>query len=253
VDRDGWPVVPSASHGRNHLRLDLELNRFAPLLFGSLFLSGCVCFPFATPPMEISGGAAAATSNAKVHAAFPVEIAARPFGVTERLHQRKFDLGVGYRLVPTTIKDLHHGPTLSFSWLAPVSLSEPFDGEAKAGLRFAFTGQGHVIVGNEVDDPGLGGTFRFTTEWVGFSSGPFDTCDTDANAHSADFDGDGYPDDDDEGFSCSVGNSFGELGIGLFTEASYLDLGGRSVGWVGLGLSLRIPAAAGIGFASVLD
>ncbi len=215
--------------------------------------SGCVCFPFATPPLELSAGAAVASADTKVEGAFPLDVNARPFGVVDEMHGRNFDLGVGYRATPTTAGVTHHGPTLALDYLAPITLRSPTDGEADAGLRFVFSTRGQLLVGNQVDDLGFGATFRFTTEWVGFDNGAFDTCaEPDDDLGYQDLDGDGY-DDDDSDFSCSFGHSVGEVGVGGFAEVSYLDLGGASLGWFGVGISVRIPASVGIGIASVLD
>jgi hypothetical protein len=193
--------------------------------------------------MELSGGVAAASSDARVHAAFPLDVTAKPLGVAESMWDRSFDVGVGYRFVPTTGREFHHGPTASLSYVVPISMQQPLDGESEPGLRFLFTGQSQLVLGNEVDDVGIGATFRFTSEWAGYSSGPFDGCETQPDAFVAEGDD----------TSCAFGHSFGEVGLGLFAEASYLELSGRPVGWVGFGLSFRIPAAIGIAIASVLD
>lgn len=223
-----------------------------PVLGLSTLLTGCVCFPFATPPLEVSAGIAPTADDERIGVSVPIDISAKPAGAFERFWDRNLEFGVGYRVAPNNLSRVHHGPTMSAGYLLPVSLRPPVDGQSDLGMRFGFTGQGNVLVGNEVDGIGYGATFRFTTEWVRFDNGEFDSCTYDSDPGYQDLDGDGYNDTDDD-YSCSFGYSFGELGIGLFAEASWLDLGTRPIGWIGFGLTLRVPAAAGIAVASILD
>lgn len=229
--------------------------RTSPAIIALVLLSsGCVCFPFATPPVELSAGVAPATDEQQVGVAAPIDAAVKPAAAFTRFWDRRFDAGFGYRFVPNTLGSAIHGPTLQASYLAPVSVRSPVDGESDLGLRFGFTGLGNVAVGGALDGLGYGATFRFSAEWVGFDNGPYDSCTYASDEYEyqhADLDGDGI--DDDDSYSCTYGTSWGENGIGLFAEASYVELGTRSIGWLGFGLTLKLPAAAGVVIAPLFD
>ena len=223
---------------------------FLPLVV-SLYCSGCVIIPYVVPPLKVQGQGGMAVGElygsedfqaddfSPVIGSSNIRVGAFPLGFSESMLERNYDFGVGY---------LHERLLLSES----TGLSDrQFNGGYLEGNYWFYTDSdestalriGLVVNAdylqeldslNHTTGHGFGFFTGLGVEWVGTTEGLFLGAD-DGNASGS-----------EPMIITGVGK--GELGIGLVAGTSYRQIGAEPFWTFTVGLSLRLPAAAGLIF-----
>jgi len=220
----------------------------------------CVPFGFVTPPVEIQGGAAASSQD-ELELAVPVRIDAQPLQLVRRLKDRGYDLGLGYLFVPGTGTYVH-GPG-GHAGLLFGDEEVPLNEEDGLALRWGASARANLLfAGGGFGTSGWGVGLQGRVEWVRFSTGPFEGCTEDDDHHHdpprREPSQDPHPphhdeayEDDDPTLSCVAGWAEGEGSVGFFVEASHAQIASEDFTWFGAGILFRLPASAGVGFATI--
>lgn len=194
--------------------------------FGLLLAqTGCIAFPFVTPPLALSLGGGVRRglpeSLAESPGLFRLDVGARPLQLIEAWEMRRADVGVGYALT------MGGGPTLHCGFAEGIVY--PLVGPvARMGIHM----QPRVLFHAASEaPPTFGMAVRLSGEVRAFTSKPF-----------ADISGRGG----------AIGYAHGEGGMSLYLEGAYERVYDRPTLVLGAGLSFRIPATAGIAIASFL-
>jgi hypothetical protein len=198
------------------------------------------CFPFVSPPAKLSfaGGATPAPitdpldAEKKPRGVGEFRAAIQPLGLSESLHDRRFDLGVGYVAHDAFTGDTSvftQGPYVEldyFPWQRRKHLEHRIRWGARASADLLFA---DIEGANEL---GFGGLVGFGFEYTGFAGlTPFVT-PTQSN--------------DGEKDGALIGVAHGEWSIGVFAGASVRHVAGQTAFAGLLGLEGRLPFAAGI-------
>jgi hypothetical protein len=198
------------------------------------------CFPFVSPPAKLSfaGGATPAPitnpsgAEKKPRGVGEFRAAVQPLGLSESLHDRRFDVGIGYVAHEAFTGDTSvftQGPYLEldyFPWQRRKQLEHRlrFGARASADLLFAnIAGQSEL---------GFGGLVGFGFEYTGFAGATPFVAPTQAN--------------DGEQDGAIIGVAHGEWSIGLFAGVGVRNVAGQTAFAGLLGLEGRLPFSAGI-------
>jgi hypothetical protein len=204
--------------------------------------SGCVV-PFVSPPLRVTqafglaGGdlqAEHAPRRERVGRVEPVSVTrvgVHPLQLGRALRDRRFDVGLGYSFETFTAEQLlgkydKHG---LYGELTVFPFRTMFDG--RVGSRFGTTLTADLLFsdagyGVEV---GGGASLALTLEIFGFAGGSFAG-------------GDLEPDDG----VVAVGGVFGEWSVAMSAYGACRALDGASYGQLGVAVSVRLPASAGV-------
>jgi hypothetical protein len=193
----------------------------ALLLALSGALPACIAFPFATPPLAISGGGgirynaprSPSTGPAMVH----VDVGMKPLQLMKEWAKRPADVGVGYAF-EAGAGPRRHGAFFEGSVFPLV------DGAARVSL----TAQPRLWFEESTRSVGFGMAGRVGIEARSFVKRTFSGTSSSGGA---------------------FGYAHGEGGLGLYVEGAYTRFGDRPDVTLGLGLSARIPGSMGIAFA----
>lgn len=198
-------------------------NRYAQsaslgsLLCLSLALSGCVILPFAVPPLQVQGGGGGRLVRPKPEAsavgAGMLRVGVHPMQLYVQKKPRWWDVGTGYVHDYSDTYYLHGGYMDGAIFVVN-------DKNARLGIH----AQPRILVDGK-DNVGGGLAIQLTGEFFAFADGDFH----DSGPKGAIF-----------------GGAYGEGSGGFFVETSGAVVNGISTTAFGIGLQLRIPAAAGI-------
>lgn len=231
----------------------------AMLIAFALGLSACIPVAFMTPPMELQAGIAASPQE-EIEATVPIRVDLQPLQLSNPSNGRVIDAGVGYLFVPGTGTYLH-GPGLNVGLLTGETI--PAAEQPGLGMRIGASLRSNLMYsGTAFSSNGWGLGAQVRVEWVRYSTGPFADCTTSSqppeetwpqrepsqDRHPPQPD---YEEDDSPTIGCFYGWSEGETGIGLFLEAMQVRVQGENFPWVGAGITIRLPASAAIGFATI--
>ncbi|MGC4114460.1 MAG: hypothetical protein QM765_07585 [Myxococcales bacterium] len=201
------------------MRSPLHFSAVLPLLLG-----GCVAMPFASPPMQlqVAGGIRQLDSDTIRDRDVPVQVRAgvHPLSLFPKLIQRRGDFALGYLL------DYGTNTTLNGAYLE-ASVNMLTHGMSGGFGRLSARGQARLIYAEPEQAWGQSGALQFAWEYVTFTDSDFENTNDNGGA---------------------FGHAYGEGGIGLYLEGSYLRAGTLH-GWTATaGLTIRIPAAYGISY-----
>ena len=211
-------------------------RRLAPLAALLALLGGCFPVAWVTPPaqLELGAGAQLRSDRSEVAPVLPTRVGFFPLQAFPSRLDRRGDFGLGYQLIPTTARPMHHGPYLDAAYMtttAQLPTRGMIAGEASA-TRFGVRTKGHLLfAATPTAQPGWGSTVQLTVDWFEFSRFEFEGCDVGS----------------DTGV-CAVGWAYGETSRGIFVEAGYAEVGGLEMWTVAAGLVVRVPATVGAGF-----
>ena len=205
------------------------MSRLLIALVAALFLSGCLPVAWVVPPMQAELGLGAATSLPPQDGAAlttPVAVGVYPLGAFEYLHDRNFDVGLGYRgLIYWADTNFLNGAYLEGAYLH--NFHRTFrTGRWRAGAAL----RGHLYYGHPDARwmPAMG--LRGTMEFVSFARFESAECTLDL-----------------AGAFCGYSTGAGERGFGFFVEAQQsLTQSAHYIALYG-GIFWRIPASAGAG------
>lgn len=184
--------------------------------------SGCIAFPFATPPIRTGVAIGPRLGSAGVDAPVVTHLGVHPLQLDRGLLDRPFDVGFGF-VSETGANRSARGAYLEGSF---AFVREPI---AHAAIARASVGLVFRILQDDADPllaRGMG--LRLALELSTYGQGPV--------VYSG----------RDGGF---IGWAFGELGGGLFVEANYTQFGVDNVGQIVIGLQCRLPTAVGVAWA----
>ena len=209
--------------------------------------SGCVPLPFASPPFHatvetgVASGTLATKRGLTLHDATASVVTARvglnPLQFFPEQRDRLVDLGAGYvyegLLTGQVAGRASHGAYLEVA-VSPwaMRLGETWQ------LRLSANGHADVLVEAKAI-PGAprhlggGGEVGATLELVTFSDGPLDTDER-------------VTEDGSTTGTLLAGVAYGETAIGLSLSGGFRLVGAQSYGIFTVGLSVRMPASAGI-------
>lgn len=204
--------------------------------------SGCV-LPYASPPVRVtqSFGLAAGrllpdrtTRRERVADTEPItstRIGLHPLQLMPSLLERRVDLGVGYgfetftasQLIGRYDKHSLYGELTAFPFVRMI--------DRGVGTRVGTTVTGDLLFGDAGFgvEVGGGGSLALTLEIFGSTSGAFAAADVDS----------------DDG-AVILGGVGGEWAVAMSAYGAYRVLDGASYGQVGVAVSVRLPASAGI-------
>ena len=187
--------------------------------------SGCIAFPLAIPPAQVQiGGGGRYLKSDTVNgydAQAQLRAAVHPLGLFPSLLERRGDVAAGYLL------DLGQRAVVQGAFLdgGYVILSLPSDEDDL--LRLSVRAQARLLHSDLQKAWGPGAAAQLELEFVHFTDGNFETSSGDGGA---------------------MGYAYGESGFGLYVEGAYLKTGPMQ-GWaISGGLTVRMPAAAGMGY-----
>jgi hypothetical protein len=208
------------------------------------------CLPFVSPPAKLSlaGGATPAPisdpSSVEKQTGGVIEFRAalQPLDLTESLHDRRFDLGLGY-VASDAYWDTSvgtHGPFLELEYF-PWQKRKDLRPRVRWGLR----GSADLLfatVGGE-REIGFGALAGFGFEYTGFAGlSPFAAP---LYSHDdTDSDSDGDIDGDADGVI--IGVAHGEWSIGMFAGVEVKNIASQTAFAGLLGVEGRLPIGAGI-------
>lgn len=212
----------------------------------SLGLPGCVPVAWVLPPMQMEVGVGVGQRQeleagpGEVGLAVPMRLGLHPLQLMPSMYDREVDVGLGYQLWAPTMAHMYHGPYLEAMYLIPTS-----DDPALRSWRFGVGGRGHYLFApgaTGVQGPGV--SLKFLAEWVTFSQEPVTSCSITTSV-------DEKRGVEVDSFFCGHAYHYGESSIGVFLEGTRGWLGDENLAALTFGLSFRIPASAGVGFALV--
>lgn len=224
------------------VRLDV-LQRWILMLLCSLAFEACL--PFALPPGKATvgvgprhydGGFRSPETVAGSEVASQFRVGLHPLGLVRELHQRDFDVGVGYSIeLPTGEQETDAelpavlGPFLDLEYF-PLHFGDKDQYRLGAIVSPLLITNDAGGFDNGVD---YGLDLRFEFEVAGFSEGdPFSSADEDTNIHSDD--------------STVFGIGYGEWSLGLWVAGGTRSMGDGQSYDAWLGLSGRWPALLGV-------
>lgn len=235
------------------MRRKMRLNRMHPSLILMLMVatlcSGCIVIPYVVPPLKVQGQGGMAVGQLYGSDDFQAEdfsstvgtsnvrVGAFPLGFSESMMERNYDIGVGYlheRLLLSestglTDRQFHGGYLEGNYWF----FTDSDDSNAfRIGLVVNADYLQEVDPLNRTMGHGFGLFTGLGMEWVGTAEGFFLGAD------------DGHASGSEPMIITGVGK--GELGIGLVAGTSYRQIGTEPYWTFTVGLSLRLPAAAGL-------
>ncbi len=184
--------------------------------------TGCIAFPFATPPLRVGIATGPRLASAGVDAPAVTHVGVHPLQLDESLLERPIDVGVGFVSEEGT-NHAARGAYLEGSFAFVREHVTP---------RLLARGSAGVVLRLLSDDAlpvlarGMG--LRLSIELAEYVTGPVALRGRDG------------------GF---LGYAFGELGAGLFVEGDYTQYGIDNVGQLVIGLQFRLPATVGIAWA----
>jgi hypothetical protein len=217
-------------------------------LMAATLCSGCIVIPYVVPPLKVQGQGGMAVGElygsedfqvdefSSVIGAPNVRIGAFPLGFSESMMERNFDVGVGYlheRLLlseKTGLNDrqFHGGYLEGNYWFYT-------DSDNSTALRIGLVLSADYLQEldplNRTAGHGFGVFTGLGVEWVGAAEGLFMAADGGSSSGDAMIMG---------------GFAKGETGIGLVAGTSYRQIGSQPYWTFTVGLSLRLPAAAGL-------
>lgn len=184
--------------------------------------SGCVAFPFATPPMRAGVATGPRLGSAGVDAPVVTHVGVHPLQLDASLLDRPFDVGVGF----VSEEGANHSARGAYLEGSYAFVREPIArrllARGSAGLVF------RILEDDASPRLARGMGLRLSLEFATYAMGPVVASGRDG------------------GF---VGFGFGELAGGLFVEADYTQYGVDNVGQLIIGLQFRLPATVGIAWA----
>jgi hypothetical protein len=228
-------------------RLVLPLRALMFAALSSVFCSGCVV-PYVVPPLRVQGQAGMALGEiyqpeaaggdafSPVVMSPNVRIGAFPLGLSEELIDREYDLGIGYlheRLLlsqETGVSDRQiHGGFLEGHYWFYTDTDESH--ALRIGLVIDLDYLQELNDRNHTVGHGFGVFTGIGVEWVSAAEGLFMGAD-----------------DGQSGGDAFIMGGFakGEVGIGFVAGTSYRQIGSDPYWTFTVGLSLRLPAAAGL-------
>ena len=233
----------------------MQLSRIVPpfvmLVMVALLCSGCIVIPYVLPPLKVQGQGGMAVGDlydedridpddfAPVIGAPNVRVGAFPLGFSESLVDRNYDIGVGYlheRLLlseSTGLADRRfHGGYLEGNYWFYTDANDT--GAVRAGLVVNADYLQELNSRGGTLGHGFGVFTGLGVEWVATAEGLFVAAD------------DGHSGGGDPMILTGVGK--GEAGIGIVAGTSYRQVGSEPYWTFTVGLSLRLPAAAGLIF-----
>ena len=188
----------------------------------ALASSGCIVFPFATPPIRTGVAIGPRLGSAGVDAPMVTHLGVHPLQLDRGLLDRPFDVGFGF-VAENGANRSARGAYLegSFAFVRE-PIAHGVIARASVGLLFRILEED----ANPLLARGMG--LRLALELSTYGQGPVAFAGRDG------------------GF---LGYAFGELGAGLFVEGNYTQFGIDNVGQLVIGLQFRLPAAVGVAWA----
>ena len=213
------------SRGASRMLWRMAAPRLGILAISAVSLTattGCIAFPFATPPLRAGIATGPRLASAGVDAPAVTHVGVHPLQLDESLLERPIDVGVGFVSEEGTTHAAR-GVYLEGSFAFVRERVTP---------RLLARGSAGVVLRLLSDDAlpvlarGMG--LRLAIEFAEYVTGPVAVKGRDG------------------GF---VGFAFGELGAGLFVEGNYTQYGIDNVGQLVIGLQFRLPATVGVAWA----
>ncbi|MDI1443169.1 hypothetical protein [Polyangium sp. 6x1] len=183
-----------------------------------LALPACVA-PFGTPPVAVSVGGGVRLGAPKIKSTDPamvhVDVGLKPLQLIREWQKRRADINLGYTF------EAGAGPSRHGAF-AEGTVFPVVDRSGRIGI----SAQPRLWYEPGTDKMGLGMAARITGELTTFVDKPF------SGSSSS---------------GAGAGIAYGEAGAGLYLEGAYAKIGERPNVTIGLGLTVRIPATAGVG------
>ncbi|MDI3284867.1 hypothetical protein [Polyangium sp. 15x6] len=181
-------------------------------------LPACIAFPFATPPVAISGGGGVRYGASSTEQTGPgmghVDVGVKPLQLMRDWQKRRADVGVGYTF------EAGAGPSRHGAFFEG-TVFPVVDQIARIGVG----AQPRLWYEPETDRMGFGMAARVTAEVRAFEATTFSGTSSSGGA---------------------MGYAHGEAGLGLYLEGAYAKIGERPNVTLGFGLTARIPATVGL-------
>jgi hypothetical protein len=189
-------------------------------------LAGCIAVPFALPPSKVQIGAGTRSVARPGHDETDVPLQVRaglsPLGLSPDMLDRRIDVGVGYLLETGKATRIQGGYLDAGGVLGRWPLGD-------GGLFRAMTSvQLRLLAEQDGMQLGRGGAVQLGGELVTFKQGAFSSSSHRGGAFGVDY---------------------GEGGFGLYLEAAYAQIGSTTIQSASLGLTIRLPGAAGVLYA----
>ena len=219
-----------------------------------LAASGCA-IPFASPPLHVTqsfGLASGALRPERTARRLPVaavepvsvtRVGVNPLQLVSGLRDRRFDFGVGYafetftadQLLGQLDKHAVYGEFTAFPFSTRL--------DEQVGARVGATLTADVLFGDAGYGVhvGGGGSLALSLELFGFAGGAL----LDAPPHPA-ARGEHHWDEEEEDGDALLAVALGEWSVAMSAVAAYRALDGASYAEVGVALSVRLPASAGV-------
>lgn len=218
------------------------------VVMAGAFCSGCIVVPYVVPPLKVQGQGGMAVGElygsedfqgdefSSVIGSSSVRVGAFPLGFSSSMLERNFDIGVGYlyeRLLLSettglTDRQFHGGYLEGNYWF----YTDSDDSTAfRMGLVVDVDYLQEIDSLNQTMGHGFGIFTGIGLEWVGLGETLFL----------------GASDGNSGGDAMLIGGvAKGEAGIGLVAGTSYRQMGSEPYWTFTVGLSLRLPGAAGL-------
>jgi hypothetical protein len=184
--------------------------------------TGCVAFPFATPPLRVGTATGPRLAGAGLDAPVVTHVGVHPLQLDASLLDRPIDVGVGF-VSEEGANHAARGAYLdgSFAFVRE-RISSRLLARGSAGLVF------RLLKDDTLPILARGMGLRLSLEFATYVMGPVAFAGRDG------------------GF---LGYAFGELAAGLFVEADYTQYGVDNVGQLVFGVQFRLPATVGVAWA----
>ncbi|MDI1477130.1 hypothetical protein [Polyangium sp. y55x31] len=181
-------------------------------------LPACIAFPFATPPIAISGGGGVRYGTPSTEQTGPgmghIDVGVKPLQLMRAWEKRRADVGLGYTF------EAGAGPSRHGAFFE----GTVFPVVDQVG-RIGVAAQPRLWYESETDKMRFGMAVRVTAEARWFTSTTFSGTSSSGGA---------------------MGYAHGEGGLGLYLEGAYAKIGERPDVTLGFGLTCRIPATVGL-------
>ncbi len=211
------------------------------------------------PPVqvEIGAGARHGVNGSRLDLVVPLGVGFYPMQLAAEQVGRAVEFGAGYHFEGLIFASYHHGPylDLGFSRLVGILPNESTGNSSSLRLQLGARGYYHFSHQGGAG-VGPGAALRLGFESVNFTSGPLSSCTVaEPTIYPPGEPGKPNPFTEDlvqpATLVCGAGLMYGEAGIGLFTELGHAWLGEREATMLLFGITFRVPASVGAGFATL--